>query len=332
MKRAALAGVLAAALSACSVSNRLVANRTDYVLYRDTRTAPSLLARLRASDRYLREMPHGRFRAEVRAWFDRAEPRFFQDAHDRPSLLRAYLRAMPEGPHARAAADRLAEFELLNTYRARHEASNEAFLERVESEQAAAEAGRKRLLRTVSELTAELASIQTFGQPTSALDDRLIYTFRLEPPRGECNESHCAKTFRIEYAIPANKTLVQREAELVLSFDLEQGGVERAALEGPELFDRLAEAADRAPVRFDDFSARADAIARAVQLIGNSVDPQLPPGECQRPVVAPVVLARECRGVRFEVSAAMEAGGSDRLQIARVRSVPAKPEAARPRR
>ncbi len=317
MRRFALLVASLAWLTGCGVGNRMLASRQDYALYRETRVAPSAEARLTAAGRYLREEPEGRFRPEVRAWFEAFEARFFAEAHDRPSLLRAYLRALPHGPHADAAAARLVEFGLLNAYHDRREAASEQFILRAESELDHAEAARSDLLKVWSELFALLANVRSFGQPTSALDDQLIYRFRLEPPAGHCEVGTCSKPFTRPYWLPTKSGFVAREADFTLDFQLEAGGVERVSVSGFELFSRLTEVLDRVVLDPQNLLGRTEAIARALQFVENAIELGLPSAECRRDVVAPLILRRECRGVRFDMIVAVESGELDRVEVSR---------------
>lgn len=310
------------ALHGCAAGSQLTAERRDYWLYRETRVATSPEARLKASADYLREQPRGRYRAEVQAWFNRAEPAFYRLAHDRPSLLHAYLRALPKGPHAAAVLARLDEFAALNEYRARRERASESSLDDIQAALARAESGRNEVVQKLSRLVALLASIQSFGKPTSELDPQLMLEFRAASPEAACVEGQCSQAYRIDYAVPERKGLVARQADFSLELQLEAGALRRARLAGPELFSRLAEAVDKAPVMAFDVQARAEAIARAVQVIANVIEPTLPERECQRDVVAPVVFARECRGVRLSARAALEPGQADVVEVSAAATAP----------
>ena len=115
----ALVAAFVATAPGCAVGNRLVGSRSDYVAYRKTRVAGSELDRLGAANRYLKDHPDGRYREEVAGWFTVEERRYVQRAHDRPSLLRAYLAALPDGPRAGDVKARLTELEIYQGYKNR---------------------------------------------------------------------------------------------------------------------------------------------------------------------------------------------------------------------
>lgn len=301
-------------LSGCGAGARFTAGRKDYALYRETRVASTPERRLAASGRYLKELPNGRFRAEVAQRFAVTEPRFFALAYDRPSLLRAYLRALPEGPHAKDAAARLDEFGLLNRFRARDVATSESSLQRIQSGLEAAENARQALIREFSTLSSLMARSR-LGVPTSELDHELIFRFRLSPPVGTCVETRCTKAFHFEYAVPEAGRLAPRAADFWLTLWLERGNVVGISLSGDGLFTRLGEAVDRVAIADSNLLARTEAIARAAQLVDNATSAAFPSADCAKEVIAPVVLARECRGLRFLVTAAIEPGQQDRVEV-----------------
>lgn len=95
----------------CGVGRQLSASPSDASSYRETRIASSLDARMAASSEYLAAHPEGAFRDEVASFFERAEPLYFEARKSTIPGLRAYLDALPEGPHAAEARERLAILE-----------------------------------------------------------------------------------------------------------------------------------------------------------------------------------------------------------------------------
>jgi hypothetical protein len=104
--RAVLLGVLAAC-SACNPARAFVATPNDYADYRRMRLASTLEDRLAAAWAYLEARPEGRYATRLRAFFDDVEPVFYRVRSRDVAGLEAYLRALPRGPHAGEAMQRL---------------------------------------------------------------------------------------------------------------------------------------------------------------------------------------------------------------------------------
>jgi len=316
MKRAGLGSVvLLAFVTACASTARITGDFADYRSYRKTRLATTLEARLAESERYLRDFPRGDYRPEVRRWFFQAEPRYVKLAWDQLPRLRAYLDAMPNGPHAEEVRERVVELESRRVFGERRE---RRVLERAQSfEQRLAEAAsqRREFLHEFQTLTRLLGATRSFGQPTAELDSELLLRFRVRQPPGRCQGDVCTKVFRFVYSVPDDKQLSERTAELTLEIGLDHGLVRRISLFGPELLTRVAEAAAVRAVPPDNPQARAEALGQAVDVVAPALDAPLPEGRCTGEAISPVVLTRHCDGVRLDVVAGTEAHAFDRLQV-----------------
>lgn len=320
-----LALLLALALPGCDFGPRLVTSRAEYAAYRETRIATGRLERLAASHRYLAGWPDGRYRAEVEPWFRREEPAFVRQAHDRPSLLRAYLRALPDGPHAPEVRRRLEELEILRQYRARSAEREERRIREARRELEDASEARRALVGTLVEHVGTLAKARHFGALASTLPPELAALFAPTASNVTCRAEVCVRSQVIPYGVPEGLRIARRTARFELVLVRGASGIERLVLAGPRLFDRIGEALDTSVAGTDGLAARVEAIARSVQLIENAIEAELPAAECARDPVAPVVLLRECRGVRFEARAAEGERGDDRIEIGRLPSAsPAK--------
>jgi Iap family predicted aminopeptidase len=104
--------------------------------------------------------------------------------------------------------------------------------------------------------------------------------------------------------------------------ELRQGNLARAVLTGPELFTRVGEAAQVQAIVPDDVMGRATAISEAMNLLEPLLDQRFPPERCAREAVSPVVVYRECDGLRVVVIASA-APKEDRIVI---EPAPAAPE------
>lgn len=95
------------ALGCASVKGSLLTPPEQYAAYRETRITKNIDARLAASARYLANYPDGAFADEVATFFERAEPLYFDARKGSRAGLLAYLEALPQGPHAEEARERL---------------------------------------------------------------------------------------------------------------------------------------------------------------------------------------------------------------------------------
>jgi len=314
--RQGLSIVLVFALCGCSAGQQLTASRDDYEAYRRVRLAHSVEQRLAESWRYLKLMPGGRFRADVDGWFVRNEPRYFELMYDDLSRLRSYLESVPDGPRAQAVSDRIAELELAAEFERRRERSLTEEARSIERTLAGAERKRRDLVQVFVGWTLRLARIQTWGQPTSALDHEFIYEYRLSDPRARCVEQRSTKMLSMPYAVPDVRRVEEREAvfDVVLLLD-ERGGVRAGIITGPELFTRVAEAAEMRAIGPNQGLARAEAISRIAEVVKHALEPLLPEATCARDAVSPVVVERACGGLRVRVTAAMSPEEEDRIEV-----------------
>lgn len=314
MRRAACCLVLALLLGSCASTARVTGDFGEYRSYRAIRLAPTLEQRLGASERYLREYPHGDYREEVRRWFAPAEKHYFKLAWNNLPRLRAYLDAMPKGPHAEAASDRITELESRRVFADRRDQRMLDVARGFESRFAEAAEQRRELLRELSVLARLLGQTRTFGEPTSELDSELLLRFRVRQPPGTCAADLCTKVFSFPYAVPDDKLLVNRAAEVTLRIQLERGLVRELSLSGPDLFMRVAEAVEVRAVP-NNPQNRAEALGHAVDVLSEALDVPMPKTKCEAEAVSPVVLARRCNGVRVRVVAGLEPGSLDRLVV-----------------
>lgn len=303
---------LAALLTSCASSARLTGNFDEYRVYRQARLAPTLEERLGASDRYLHEYPRGDYRSEVKQWFGPAEDHYFRLAWDNLPRLRAYLDAMPRGPHAEAVADRISQLESRTVYAERREQRMLDRAQTFEERLARAAERRRAFVQEFSSLLRGVAYSRSFGQPTSELDSDLLLRFRVRHPAGHCEADRCSKILSLGYAVPDAQGLVERNVEIAIELTLERGLVQSISFSAPELLVRVAEAA-KVQVVAATPQARAEAVGQALEIARDAIASALPEQTCPAEAVSPVVLARRCEGVDFQVLAGTEAGAPDRV-------------------
>jgi hypothetical protein len=320
-RRSALVAGLCFVLSGCVVGERLVTGRGDYRTYRETVVGKTELERLSAGHRYLVEYPNGRYHQQVKAWFQEHDARFVKRAYDRPSALRAYLKVIPNGPRSAQVQDRLTELDIHRGYQKRDDDRETAKLARVANELGEATRSRRELVRRFAALVSKLSGVRAFGLPLSGLDAELSAEFR-GPGGLSCQPERCFKAFTLGYAVPSKSQFVARTAQFELLTVAVAGRIDRVELGGPELFTRVGEAVDRRVVAADSLSGRVDAIARAVQVAENALERRLPAGHCAQTPIAPAVLVRDCRGIRVEMRAGVDAPFYDVIAVSRSRLPP----------
>jgi len=297
---------LAALPVSCVDGRRLGSSSPEYELYRQTRVAPTLEGRLSSAWEYLEQYPEGEFRADVRAWFRPAEADYFVYAGPSSRRLRRYLATLPNGPHAEQARVRLAELTQARVSATQKEALVLTRALAVSAELERAEDARKQFISVVSRWVSQLA-------PSPAFDGAFMKAFELEAPAAACDDLRCVKQFTLTYTIPDAGRSSERVAVFDVILTFVGGAVSRGELIGPDLFSRLGEATQRLAVPAEDGQRRAEAIGAAQQLIAGVLEPDFPAASCGREAVSPVVLARECRGVRVQMVAALDMGGEDRV-------------------
>lgn len=307
---------------ACGAGQQWTAGRDEYRLYRASRVAPTEEQRLGAANDYLTRYPDGVYREEVREYFVPAEEAYFYGSRNSLPKLRAYLAAMPSGPRAKAVAARIVELE---STRSAYERRDQRFLQKaqhIESTLAGAAESRRAFLAEVTEWSRLLSGIRSFGEPTSRLDHELIYRFRLTEPHGVCTADRCRKEIALGFQVPDAGTLRKRDVQASLELELDPSGLLRARFAAKELMSRVGEAVELRPIAGDDLQDRAEAIARAVTVFSAAIEAQLPEARCGRPPVSPVVLLRECDGVRLSLLSAVS---SEELDALVIESVPRAP-------
>lgn len=104
-------GLAISAIGCGAVGKPFVAAPSDFASYRATRVAKSLDEKMAAAARYLEEHPEGDFVSEVSNFFEAGEPLYFEARKGSEAGLSAYLEALPNGPHAAEARERIRVFE-----------------------------------------------------------------------------------------------------------------------------------------------------------------------------------------------------------------------------
>ena len=295
-------------------SRRVVSSSPEYELYRQTRVAPTLEGRLGSAWEYLQLYPTGEFRADVRAWFQRAEADYFVYAGPSQLRLRRYLTVLPNGPHAAEARTRLAALEQAALVAKQKEALVLERARAVGERLQQADAARKQFLELTAGWVRRLAEPQD-ARPQQLFESEFVRTFREEQPTAVCDEQRCVKQLTVSYSIPDAGKSSERVAVFDVILTFAGGAVVRGEVMGPDLFSRLGEAAQRLAVPAADGQRRAEAIGATEQLLSGVLEAHFPRATCAGTPVSPVVLERVCGGVRVSAIAGLEMGSEDRVVI-----------------
>jgi hypothetical protein len=326
MSRRALHFAVVVALSGCAVGNQLVAGRGEYELYRSTHLAPTMEARLAAGNRYLKNDPDGRYAADIKAWFGPAEKAYVGAAWNSLPRLRAYMKAMPDGPSIDRVKVRAEELEATIGFAEKRDRESEARVAEIQASLERAAEQRKAFLDEVSAWIRAFSAVKSWDKPLAELDAEVVARFGGDKASDSCLDELCSKAFSPRFAIPVKEKLVPREAAYSAELVVRGGVVVEGHLRGRELFSRIGEALDRRAVSFSDPQSRAEGIGRALSLVTNALGTSFPPETCEKPAVSPIILERACGGVRVVATAALTTGEDDIVVFGREAPPPEPPK------
>ncbi|MCA9618645.1 MAG: hypothetical protein KC731_06480 [Myxococcales bacterium] len=258
--RPSFALALALALTGCNAAEMLIASPSDYADYRRLRLGEDADARMAAAFEYLRAHPEGRYAERVRRYFDKAEPAYYEVRRRSPGGLERYLAALPKGPHAAEAVERLSSFRRPNPGEDAS-ATVAATTERLTREkEARAEAARFLQVWLVDFLRPALWQVPFDQGPGD-----LLVRYRLALPQPEC-EPHpafasgqtCHKEVAKRFVVRAPSGAVERSVAFDVAIELDDGWrLHRVTISGADLFLRTAEAEGGRPLEVDEEGHRA---------------------------------------------------------------------------
>ncbi|HKQ69192.1 MAG TPA: hypothetical protein VJT73_07630 [Polyangiaceae bacterium] len=306
--RITLATVCLAAVVGCGSALRtLSAPPSDYADYRATRVLPTVGERLGAAMRYMQRHPTGVFFDEVDHWFRKVEPLYFEASSDSGEGMQAYLAALPEGPHAASASERVQAFRAAAQELERLAARGAALERRL----ALAAQERENVTTTYASWMGTWIDFESWGRPLDEASDEFKAKWMAEP-KPRCTESRCSKVFSQSYVLRVRGVPEEFVSVLEVSVRLVAGKVSAVSIGGPDLFNRLAEAHFAAPVQRSGRS-RARALEWAVEVTGGAIERRVPADRCLRVADSPTLMVRSCDGFRVDVIA--DAGEEDQVVI-----------------
>jgi hypothetical protein len=319
---ATLVATLVLALGCSGSVRQLTANPDDFASYREYRVAEQLPARFRAASYYLSDFQEGRWRREVHEWFEQVSGAYLKRWWNDEQRLLAYQNWTGHSAYSKRVEQRLqvlAEQGVANRERERKMLSA---ARASENDFNRATRLRQQLLQEFRRWLGQLAALRSFGQTTSALPHQFLHDFREVEPRASCEAQRCSKVVLLPFGVAAQGKLSWRELLFQVDLTLDQGAVVGASLEGVGLLDSVAEALQKRAVARTDLQAKAEALGATMQLIGIAIESALPADRCEKPAVSPMVLVRECDGVRLEIHVAQSDDAPDRIVLTPSHSAP----------
>ncbi|TKC98376.1 hypothetical protein [Polyangium fumosum] len=317
-----LAAALVALASGCAALRPVTTSTAEYGAFRKARISPTLEGRIVAAARYLAQYPDGTFATEVRAFYTMAEPLYFEEHRGTAAGLHVYLAALPRGPHAAEARQRL---------------------ERLAEKGPSAEGGFDRAVMGTNARLARLAGMRSaareqmmtslrvwldpdaFARPMVEAKAELLVPWSLSLPWPRCTwndearggEMRCEKLFELPYEVTKGEGTEERQAtvEVVIVEDA-RGRPRRVTIGGPDLFVRLEETFTGRAIDLGDPSGRAAGVSRATELVRREFSARISDDPaCRKRTRAPKVLELACGGVRVVVEAALDSTEDDRIVI-----------------
>lgn len=313
--RLSLALALTLALAGCA-PKQLVAPTGDWAAYRSTRVARGAGDRLAAAVRYLERYPDGDFAEEVRARFEKDEPAYYaRSARDARGLW-AYLTALPSGPHAAEARDKLEEARLRSARPDALVAMAKATSARLAQAQRERDAVRETFVRWLGAVT----DPELYARPVSEAPASFIVGWALAVPEPRCELTgawrRCFKGQSLPFTIPTREGQEPREATVAITLEEDATGRPvRVVLSGPDLFVRLEEARRIKVLDSTDPSVRLAAITTVVELLRDATRQHGLSPACLAPGVAPVVLEGQCGALHIELRSRTDESPDDVVRV-----------------
>jgi hypothetical protein len=211
---------------------------------------------------YLKRRPDGRYAARLRRFVKRAEPVYFEVRQSTIAGLEAYLRSLPDGPHAAEALERLTtlRFERRREALDRREALATGLrldLERTQRAEVSSE---------LDQWLALLVRPSLWRRPLSQAPDALLLRYSLALPKPRCTRDDpeqglttCRKRLRRGFRVVDDGARVERTLAIELQMVLDASWKpRRATLIGPAMLVRRAEARAIAALDDDDATVHAE--------------------------------------------------------------------------
>lgn len=323
-----IAAILGASSIGCAAGRRFAASPEEYAVYRSARASKTLEERLTASQKYTVQYPEGAWSDEMRAFFAKAEPLYFQGAKGSATMLEKYLAALPHGPNAKEAALRLRDL------RAAESADRTAFTGTAQAteETVAHEAERRKAVgERIGTWLALFLDPQVFARPLVDSKVPLIVPWSLGLPWPICSRPaegddspkapagavrRCTKLLQLDYRAVDDGVAAERQALVEIAvWQDESGRPVEVSIGGPELFLRLLEATTARAAEANDPESKLHGAEQAVELAQETFRSVVGGDKtCKKPSDADV-LRLVCKGLTLRVLAGALDGEDDRFVV-----------------
>jgi hypothetical protein len=332
VKRAILLCLLALAMLGCNTGRMFIASSGDYADYRAVRVAEGVDNRVAAAWEYLKARPDGRYASRLKSYFDKAEPIFFNVRSRSIKGLEAYLRALPDGPHAREA------LRLLGVMREERDREDitirmvDATGRKLDTERAKREEARALLLWWIdSFMTPSL-----WAAPLSDAPGAFLVRYQLSLPEPVCarhpsvmNRRKCIKPFERSFKVAAagKSGLDDRMVAFELEVELDEDWrLTQAILTGRGMLLATEEARSGKALPDTPDVRRAAAAAFVAKLTAAMFDREV---ACNGGTEASGKTALECEGLRLSIEPGAP-GVDDVIWIERIGAPPPQPVVVQP--
>jgi hypothetical protein len=299
----------------CNAGRVFIATSGDYADYRAVRVAENVDERLARSWAYLQTRPDGRYAERLRRFFSKAEPVFFRVRSRSIKGLEAYLRALPDGPHADEA------LELLVAKRdARRRDSTDAretlaTTMRLDTERKKRARAAELLLWWVS----SFMDVDVWKAPLSKAPKELVIRYRLSLPQPRCEavpdevaKQRCVKPIERGFRVPGDGQLEERALAFLLQVTLdERWHLQQVAISGEGIFLATEEARSGKAVEGTATEQAAAAAAFVAQLTAGLFERGV---ACNGGTEASGRTVLNCEGLRLTLVPG-SGGGDDVLHI-----------------
>jgi hypothetical protein len=299
-------------LVACNPARALIASPSDYAAYRRVRTAETADARVAAAWEYLKSYPEGRYAERLRSYLARVEPVYYKIRRRNVAGLEAYLRALPDGPHAADALGRL----MLLTDRERREPAELRGFAAAQTRLDARLRERERAAELLGDWLVQLLDPKLWQVPLARGPGPFVVRFELGLPQPLCEATaggrHCVKAVEQPYALPISDHSHERAVAFEIDLRLDARGTPTSAgLRGPALFVRSEEARRGKPI--DELDLRAVREAQRAYLARLTSELVAADVLCEGTTESDGTAVLNCEGVRLT----LEPGAAeDRLTVA----------------